>query len=193
MTWPQTINALAKYRDYVIKFSRSNLSRAGMGSHTRLYKTLRGVIGNKYNRDARGRFTGGSVPSLSFFMESYGAFVDQGVKGTKDEDMNRMAKPYKFDKKKKMINIGAVESFIAKRSIRARGKDGKFTKKSSLKFAIAKSIHQKGIKRSLFFTKPMNKGLKIAASRVADGAANDITNQLVKDLKIYFHESESKH
>lgn len=193
MNWSNTIRALKSYRDYVIKFSRANLTRKGMGAHTRLYKTLKGIIGTKYNRDARGRFTGGSIPSLSFFMESYGAFVDQGVKGTKDEDMDRASKPYKFDKRKTMINLGAVDSFIAKRSIRARGKGGRFAKKSSLKFAIAKFVHQKGIKRSLFFTKPLDKGFKLAASRIADGAADDVTNNIVKDLKIYFHESESKH
>ena len=92
-----------------------------------------------------------------------------------------------------MINVGAVESFIAKRSIRARGKNGRFTSKSSLKFAIAKSIHQKGIKRSLFFTKPLDRGFKKAATRIADSVGHDVTNNIVKDLKIYFNEPKSKH
>lgn len=186
MNWTNTIAALTRYRDYVIKFSRNNLTRQGIGSSSRLYKTLKGIISNKFNRDARGRFTGGQFPSLTFFMESYGNFVDQGVKGTNDKDSNRMAKPYKFNKSKKMINLGAVESFIGKRGLRARGKNGRFTSKMSLKFAIAKSIHQKGIKRSLFFTKPLEKGWKRAVNDITAGAADDMTHKLVKDLKIYF-------
>ena len=187
--WTFTLKALRKYRDYVIKQARANLTRKGMGAHTRLYKSLRGIVAVKQGRDTLGRFTTGMQPQLTFFMEKYGDFVDQGVKGTDDNDSNRAAKPYKFDKRKKYINLGAAESFIKRRGIRAkRGMGGR----KSLKFAIARVIHRRGIKRSLFLTRPLQLIQKRGADMVAKGAAEDITNNLVKDLKLYFKDNEYK-
>lgn len=115
-------------------------------------------------------------------MNYYGKFVDEGVKGTKDTDVDRNLKPNKFDKNKKFINLRAVEQFIGKKRIKLRDKQGKFTRgnKNSLKFAIARSIHQKGIKRSLFFTKPLLRRQKLYDNQIVEGAANDVTNYIVR-------------
>jgi hypothetical protein len=178
MNWKETKIALLNYRDYVISQSKRNLSLRKMGN-SKLYKSLRGVVLNQRNR--LGQFTSGS-PELTFYMNYYGKFVDEGVKGTKDTDIDRNSKPNKFDKNKKFVNLSAVESFMNKKRIRLRGKDGKFTRgsRNSIKFAIARSIHQKGIKRSLFFTKPLLRRQKMYYDQIHEGAANDVTNHIVK-------------
>ena len=178
LNWKETRIGLLNYRNYVITQSKRNLTRIKMRNSS-LYKSLRGIIMNQ--RNLLGQFSSG-MPQLTFYMNDYGKFVDEGVRGTKDEDFNRSAKPNKFDRNKEMINIGAVERFMSKKRVRLRGGDGKFTKGNikSLKFAIAKSIHQKGIKRSLFFTKPFLKRALKYDNQVHEGAANDITNHIVK-------------
>jgi len=178
LNWKETRIGLLNYRDYVIKQSRRNLSIIKMRNSS-LYKSLRGLVMN--SRDSLGRFSSG-MPQLTFYMNDYGKFVDEGVRGTNDKDINRGSKPNKFNSSKSMINLGAVERFMGKKRIRLRGSDGKFTKGNlkSLKFAIAKSIHQKGIKRSLFFTRPFDKKALKYDNQVHEGAANDITNHIVK-------------
>lgn len=178
LSWKETRIGLLNYRNYVITQSKRNLSRMKMRNSS-LYKSLRGVVMNQ--RNLLGQFSSG-MPQLTFYMNDYGKFVDEGVRGTKDEDFNRSAKPNKFNPNNEMINIGAVQRFMSKKRVRLRGSDGKFTKGNlnSLKFAIAKSIHQKGIKRSLFFTKPYLKRALKYDNQVHEGAANDITNHIVK-------------
>lgn len=176
LNWERTRYALEEYKTYVIREARKNLQRNRMGRNTRLYKSLRGIVALKQNRDLRGRFGSGKQPQLTFEMNYYGKFVDKGVKGTKENAVN---KPFSFKKSKKMVNIGAIENFVAKKGIRSR-------KRKSLIFAIAKSIHQKGIKRSLFFTKPLERRKKRYTDKIAAGAADDIALEFVKQLKIYF-------
>jgi hypothetical protein len=184
MKWTHTVRELNKYKDYVLKQSKSGLTRAGIKSSSKLYKSLRGIVAVKQNRTLTGKFASGNHPELTFEMNDYGKFVDKGVQGTKE---SATGKKYKFDKSKDMINIGAVESFIG-RKVRVRSNDGKFkafTKKSkkSLIFAIAKSIHQKGIKRSLFFTKPLERRAKKTYDNIGKAAADDITLQFVYKIK----------
>lgn len=194
MNWSRTVRELTKYKDYVLSQSKRNLTRAGIGNRSRLYKSLRGLVSVKQNRDLRGRFASGDSPQIKFTMNDYGKFVDLGVRGTNDKDSDAYKKPFKYNKLKKMINIGAVESFIS-RKVRARSSDGRFTSRSakdkkSLVFAIAKSIHSKGIKRSMFFTKPLNKRFKKTVNDIHKGSADDITLEFVRLLRIQFKDNK---
>lgn len=184
LSWDRTRQALKEYRDYVISQSKRNLTREGMRNSS-LYNKTRGIIELAQSRDARGRFQSGKQPQLTFTMPFYGKFVDQGVQGTKE---GFTGKPFKFDKNKDMINIGAVEGFIKKKGIRSRAKNGRFAPKRSLVFAIARSIHSGGIKRSLFFTRPLQARYKKFLNKVNASAADDITLEFVSRLKIYFRD-----
>jgi len=134
---------LEQFRDYVIKQARTNLSRLKKNSSKKLYDSIKGEIKAMPNS-----------LRLYFDMADYGFFQDKGVSGTKVKYdtpfsyTNKMPPPKAFDK------------WIVKKGIAPRKKDGKFTTRKGLQFAIARSIFEKGIKPSLFFTKPFEKAFK---------------------------------
>jgi hypothetical protein len=134
---------LEQFRDYVIQQARSNLSKLKKNSSRKLYDSIKGEIKAMPNS-----------LRLYFDMADYGFFQDKGVSGTKIKYdtpfsyTNKMPPPKAFDK------------WIVKKGIAPRKKDGKFTTRKGLKFAIARSIFEKGIKPSLFFTKPFEKAFK---------------------------------
>ena len=134
---------LEQFRDYVIQQARSNLSKLKKNSSRKLYDSIKGEIKAMPNS-----------LRVYFDMADYGFFQDKGVSGTKIKYdtpfsyTNKMPPPKAFDK------------WIVKKGIAPRKKDGKFTTRKGLKFAIARSIFEKGIKPSLFFTKPFEKAFK---------------------------------
>jgi hypothetical protein len=91
---------------------------------------------------------------LYFDMEEYGFYQDKGVSGTK----RKYDTPFSYTNK--MPPPKAFDKWIVKKGIAPRKKDGKFTTRKGLQFAIARSIFEKGIKPSLFFTKPFEKAFK---------------------------------
>lgn len=176
LKWTQTRQALNQYGKYLVAQSKRNLTKNKMGG-SKLYRSLRSVVNNP--RDKAGRFSSGE-PQLTIYMNYYGKFVDEGVRGTKDKDPDRGAKPNKFNKNKKAINLKAAESFIQKKTgFRRMRKQSR----KSLVFLIARSIHQKGIKRSLFFSKALLKRSKVYTDKITASAANDITNRIVTIIK----------
>jgi len=64
---------LEKFRDYVIKQARSNLSRLQKNSSKKLYDSIKGEIKAMPNS-----------LRLYFDMADYGFFQDKGVSGTKE-------------------------------------------------------------------------------------------------------------
>ena len=67
--------------------------------------------------------------------------------------------PYAY--KDKMPPPSKMDKWIVRKGLKGiRGKDGKFISRKSLQFMIARSIYNKGIKPSLFFTKPFQKAFK---------------------------------
>lgn len=184
MNWIQTRQALNSFRSYLVSQSRRNLSLRGIKSSSKLWKSIKGIVSLKRNRNALGRFSGGVVPVLDIYMTQYAKYVDGGVKGTHDKDMDANQKRYKFNPTKKAINYDAAEAFVNRKRIRLRDSKGRFLNKRQTVRGIAAAIHAKGIKRSLFLTKPFNRGYKKLVNNVVDGAANDITNEMVKQIKL---------
>ena len=177
-TYPKARKVLEQYRNYVVQQGRSILAKQ-KSSKDGLYRKLKGVINHKLNRDIRGRFTGGSsLPTLSFVMPSYAEYVDQGVKGTNPKREGYVSNgKYSFKKGKKSIKVkgnSALANWAQKRGLN--------------KWAVAKAVHQRGIKRSLFFTKPFERAFKkyinLYHSAVADDIANNLANQLKKQIKL---------
>jgi len=134
---------LEQFRDYVIKQARTNLSRLKKNSSRKLYDSIKGEIKAMPNS-----------LRLYFDMADYGFFQDKGVSGTK----KKYDTPFSYTNK--MPPPKAVDKWIVKKGIAPRKKDGKFTTRKGLKFAIARSIFEKGIKPSLFFTTPFEKAFK---------------------------------
>ena len=136
---------LEKFRDYVISQSKSNLSRLNKGGGN-LEKSIKGIVKTMPN----------SI-SIQFSMAEYGIYQDAGVNG-----MSQYRKsPYKFRKgvpSKEMIS--SLNDWIKRKGIRPRNKKGQFKSRNGLAFGIARSILKKGLKRSLFFTKPFEAAYK---------------------------------
>lgn len=142
---------LDKFKDYVIKQSKSNLTRLKKNSSKNLYNSIKG--------EAK------AMPNsfyLNFEMEPYGKFIDKGVNGKK----TAYSTPYSY--KTKMPPPSKLDKWIVRKGLAPRNKDGKFSGrtinsvgfKKSIQFLIARKIFMYGIKPSLFFTKPFEKAYK---------------------------------
>lgn len=142
-----------KFRNYVVQQSRSNLSRLGRNNTNSLYNSISGTILHEKN-----------YYLVGFQMMDYGKFVDQGVKGAFPALVNGVQKapksPYKFTNK--MPPRKPLMDWAKQKGIRLRDKDGKFKKGglNTLGYLLQRSIYAQGIKPSLFFTKPFEKGFK---------------------------------
>ena len=153
---------LNRFAKYVISQSRANLTRAKKGGGS-LYKSL----------DSNVKVSKNSF-ELSFLMEDYGVFQDKGVKGKDPSKVSPNAKitgqqapnsEYKFGSGKTGNYKGfvlSIEKWAKKKNIRLRDKKGKFTKGNykTIAHIIAGNIYNRGIKPSLFFTKPFEKAFK---------------------------------
>lgn len=139
----ETEKELKKFRDYVIKESRTNLTKLKKNSSKKLYNSLKGeykLMANSF--------------SLYFSMEDYGHFQDKGVNGKRSV----WTTAYKFGTK--MPPPSKLDKWIVRKGIAPKDKQGKFISRKSLQFLIARSIYRNGIKPSLFFTKPFEDAYK---------------------------------
>jgi hypothetical protein len=134
---------LNKFAKYVIQQARTRLTRSDKNVSSELYNSLNFNIEENNNKT-----------SLSFEMEDYGKFQDKGVSGTE----KKYNTPYSYTNK--MPPTKAFDKWVIRRGIAPRGKGGAFAKRQSLKFLIARSIYKKGIRPSLFFTKPFEAAFK---------------------------------
>ncbi len=152
---------LRRFRDYVIQQSRSNLTkgRTPHGSYKNsgdLYNSLKGEI-----------LTEEKFSIIGFSMADYGKFVDQGVKG-KTSSERAPNSPFKFGSggaKGGLLN--GIRKWVKDKGIQFRvaksgksGKGGTFMTHEQTARLISRSIFHKGIKASLFFTKPFEAGYK---------------------------------
>jgi isocitrate lyase len=134
---------LEEFRDYVIQQARTNLTKLKKNSSRKLYDSIKGEIKAMPNS-----------LRLYFDMADYGFYQDKGVSGTK----KKYDTPFSYTNK--MPPPKAFDKWIVKKGIAPRNKEGKFQTRKGLQFAIARSIFEKGIKPSLFFTKPFEKAFK---------------------------------
>lgn len=178
-TYPRATQVLEEYRRWVVGQSKANLSKGKRNSNAtgNLKGSIKGYIQKKFNRDIKGRFTGGSeLPSLRFEMLKYGEYVDEGVKGSQSTYIESMASPFKFRNNKGSVPTKAISGWLG-----ARGMD------RGLAFVVARSIYQKGIKAKKFFSKPFNTRYNKMVHKyhvaVADDIANNIANQIERQLR----------
>ena len=143
---------LEDFKNKVISEARNNLKSKG-----KLNNSLRGFVKQSRN----------SI-QLTFEMESYGAFVDKGVKGNKSSNKgNRQTEsPYKFGTNSSLIGkakggmSGIMTKWVKQKGFQFRDKQGRFMSYKSMGYLIARSIYSKGLKPTLFFTKPFEKHFK---------------------------------
>ena len=162
-----TKESLEKFRRFVAQQSRSRLSKAGKNDSKGLYKKLDGVL---------------KVSPNSFQLSwdlGYGEFIDKGVSGTK----KKYNTPYSY--KDKMPPIKPLADWAKRKAIRLRDDKGRFQKGNykTIGFLIARSIQKKGLKPSLFFTKPFEQGFKKLPNELLEAYGLDVEEFLKYTLK----------
>tara|TARA_R100001440_G_scaffold1566_2_gene4986 strand:- start:422 stop:925 length:504 start_codon:yes stop_codon:yes gene_type:complete len=152
---------LNKFAKYVIQQARTNLTKKRKNVSRELYDSL------NFNIEENNGKT-----SLSFEMEDYGKFQDKGVSG-KEKKYNT---PYKYTDK--MPPTRAFDKWVIRKGIAPRGKGGAFAKRQSLKYLIARSIYKKGIRPSMFFTKPFEEAFKRLPDELVEAYSIGIEKQI---------------
>lgn len=178
-TYPRATRVLEGYKRYVVQQAKSNLTKSGKKASGKLYGSIKGFVSKRMNRALTGRFTGGStMPSLTFEMNEYGKYVDEGVRGSKSSPIGSRKSPYKFGRgaNKNNVPLGPIRKWC-----RAKGIDPKAA------YPIAKSVYENGMERTEFFSKPFERRFKITKAlyhrAIADDIANNLANQLQKQMK----------
>ena len=153
-----TKEVLEAYKKYVIQQARSNLSKGNKNYSKNLYNNIKGEILEENNYFI-----------LGFEMPDYGFYQDEGVKGADPTQVSKNAKikgqqapNSRFSFKTKRPPSTLIEQWAKKRNIRLRDAKGRYTKGNykTIGIIIAKNIWARGIKPSLFFTKPFEAGYK---------------------------------
>lgn len=142
---------LKRFKDYVIQQSRSNLSKGGKNVSKELYNSIKGEIVTEENYSIVG-----------FKMADYGMFQDKGVRGA-SSSAKAPNSPFRFGTgtgKKGGLTKSILEWVQAKGFQFRDKKSGKFMSYQQTGYLITRSIFHKGIKPSLFFTKPFEAGYK---------------------------------
>ena len=177
--YTRAYRVLESFKRYVVQQSKSNLTKGGHNASSSLYGSIKGYINKRQNRSLAGKFTGGSsMPSLSFEMNSYGEFLDKGVQGSKSNYIKNRNTPYKFGRNgdKKSVPVAPIRKWVQSKGLDAGSE-----------YAIAKSIYQKGIEKTSFFSKPFDKRFNTTMNlyhrAIADDIANNIANQIAKKLR----------
>lgn len=168
MRLTKTEAALEAFKNFVIQQSRTRLSKGNKNVSKELYNSLKGNIKVMPNSIA-----------VEFEMEDYGVFQDKGVSGTE----KKYNTPYSY--KSKMPPVKPLADWAKSRNIRLRDEKGKFKKGNynTIGFLIARSIYRKGIKPSLFFTKPFEQGFKKLPDELINSFGLDVEDFLAFTLK----------
>lgn len=158
-----TQQALEDFKKYVIQQARTNLTKGKKNVDGNLYKSLQGFV-EKSPAGFR----------LYFEMEDYGMFQDKGVSGIK----KKYNTPFSY--KSKMPPIKPLQLWAKKRNIRLRDEKGQYKKGNykTIGFLIARSIFEKGIKPSLFFTKPFERAIKRLPEDLREAFGEDLNKLL---------------
>ena len=109
--------------------------------------------------------------------EDYWQFVDEGVKGVGGFKGSGRARgqgsPFKFSSK--MPPRGVIDRWIVSKPLaEARDERGRFISRKSLAFLIQRSIFQRGLERTQFFSKPFTEQLNKQTDNITEAFANDL-------------------
>lgn len=177
MDFKNTQDSLQKFAKYVIQQSRGNLTRAGKGKGE-LYNSL----SFEYKQSA-------DMFSLSLFMADYGKFQDQGVKGSDPSKVSKNAKitgqqapnsPYRFGSGTHRGTwssfTSSLKGWVASKNLRLRDEKGRYKKGDYQTIAniVARNIYARGIKPSMFFTRPFDKAWETLPDAVVEAYGIDM-------------------
>ena len=153
----ETEKYLNDFAKYVIQQSRSNLTKGDKNVNKNLYNSLDKEIE-----------VGANSFRLAFLMEDYGKFQDKGVSGTE----RKYNTPFSY--KSKRPPLKPITDWVKSRRFQFRQKNGKFMSYQSTAFLVRNSIFKKGIKPSLFFTKPFEKAFERLPDELVEAYGLDV-------------------
>lgn len=160
MQLKETQKALNAFGKYVVQQSRTNLTKGKKNASKRLYDSIDYEV-----------LLGAKAVSVVFKMEDYGKYQDLGVSGVK----KKYNTPYSYTSK--MPPAKAFSDWVVRKGLEGiRDDKGRFIKRKSLQFLIARSIYIKGIKPSLFFTKPFEKAFERLPQELQEKFGIDLQN-----------------
>jgi len=152
--------SLNEFRDHVISEAKRNAPKS-LGN---LQNSIKGYVKESPN----------SI-QVTFEMSEYGWYQNEGVRGANPSNVSPNAKikgqqapnsRFKFGSGSKRGTWGtfvnSIETWAKRRNIRFRDAKGKYAKGNykSLAYVIARNIYSRGLKPSLFFTKPFEAAFK---------------------------------
>ena len=155
---------LKKFVAYVVSQAKRNLTIKDKKASGKLYESIKGEAKQFPN----------SI-GIYFDMEEYGFYQNEGVKGKDPSKVSKNAKIRGQQAPNSRFRFGSgshsgtwnnfiisLEKWAQRKNIRLRDEKGKFKKGSYKTIAqvIGKNIYARGIKPSLFFTKPFEAAFK---------------------------------
>lgn len=166
--------ALDRFVKHVTSRAKANLTNGDRNVSKKLYNSIKGEVKVMPN----------SI-SVYFQMEEYGEFQDQGVKG-KRSSSRAPKSPFKFGsgRGKKGGLTEAIEKWVKARRFQFRDKRSKkFMSYKSTAWLITKSIYAKGLKPTLFFTKPFQEAYKNLPDELAKEYGLEVTELFKMSIK----------
>jgi len=166
--------ALDEFKNYVIKQSRANLTRKDKNVNRKLYNSLKGSARKLPN----------SI-EIFFEMEEYGEYQDKGVKG-KTSAAKAPDSPFRFGSGtgKDGGLTKNIKKWVKQRKLKFKDKkSGKSMSYNSTAWLIIGSIYNKGIKPSLFFTKPFEAAFKKLPTELVEKYGLDAQKQFIDIIK----------
>ena len=167
--------ALDRFVKHVTSRAKANLTNGDRNVSKRLYNSIKGEVTINSERT-----------TVKFFMEKYGDFQDQGVKG-KNSSAKAPNSPFKFGsgRGKEGGLTESIQKWVEARRLQFKDrKTGKFMSYRATASLITRSIYSKGLKPTLFFTKPYQAALK--------NLPDDLAKEYGLEVKKLFKESIKK-
>ena len=171
----ETNKALSKFTKYVVSQSRANLTRKNKNVKGKLYDSIKGESTTSKN----------SI-GIYFEMEDYGAYQDSGVKGKSSGNSLSTFKQggFRFGTgtgKEGGLTEG-INQWVKDKRLQFKSKDegskGRFLSYEQTAFIITRSIWQKGIEATRFFSKPFEVGFERLPEELVEAYALDVEKLL---------------
>jgi len=182
MEFKNTIQSLQKLGTSVVKEGKGVLRKTKKSSGT-LYNDFDYLVTN----------TGDTV-TLEFEFgraDDYWQFVDEGVRGVGGFKGSGRARgrgsDFRFGSGKFAGTWNefkkSIKNWIRKKGLKGRDAKGRFIKVESFAFLIQRSIFQRGLPRTQFFSKPFTEQLNKQTENITKAFADDLELALEQTLK----------
>ena len=174
MEFNNTIQALQTFGRNVVKEGRGILKRKK--------KNASGTLSNDFDYLVTSSKDAVTLEFVFGRADDYWQFVDEGVKGAggfKGSGRMRGGKtPFRFGSGKfggtwnEFKN--SIKNWIKRKGIKGRDEKGRFIKLESLTYLIQRSIFQRGLERTQFFSKPFTEQLNKQTENITQAFADDL-------------------